>query len=66
MRTTLNLDGELLTEAIKVTGATTKTAVVTLGLKALVAESARRRLAALYGRIPEAQAPTRRRMRKPK
>ncbi len=61
MRTTLDINAELLNEAMQVTGATTKTAAVHLGLKALVDEAARSRLAALEGRIPEATAPRRRR-----
>jgi Arc/MetJ family transcription regulator len=61
MRTTLDIDAELLDEAMRLTGAPTKTAAVHLGLKALVDEAARRRLAALHGSIPEATAPPRRR-----
>jgi Arc/MetJ family transcription regulator len=61
MRTTLEIDAELLDEAMRLTGAPTKTAAVHLGLKALVDEAARRRLAALRGNIPEATAPPRRR-----
>ncbi len=61
MRTTLEIDSELLDEALRVTGAPTKTAVVRLGLEALVDEAARRRLAALAGEIAEASAPPRRR-----
>ncbi len=61
MRTTLEIDSELLDEAMRVTGAPTKTAAVRLGLKALVDEAARRRLAALGGKIPGATTPPRRR-----
>lgn len=61
MRTTLEIDRELLDEAIRVTGAPSKTAAVRLGLEALVDQAARRRLAALRGRIPEAEVPRRRR-----
>ena len=61
MRTTLDIDAELLNEAMRLTGAPTKTAAIHLGLKALVDEAARGRLAALRGRIPEATAPRRRR-----
>ncbi len=61
MRTTLDIDAELLNEAMQVTGAPTKTAAVHLGLKALVDEAARSRLAALGGSMPEATAPRRRR-----
>lgn len=62
MRTTLDIDSELLEEAMQATGAPSKTAAVRLGLKALVDEAARRRLVALAGRIPEAKAPPRRRL----
>ncbi len=62
MRTTLNLDEKLLAEAMEATGAPSKTATVTLGLKALIAQAARRRLAALRGQIPGAKAPRRRRV----
>jgi Arc/MetJ family transcription regulator len=62
MRTTLNLDRELVEEAMRATGATTKTAAVHLGLEALVRAAAQRRLAALRGSVPEAEAPPRRRL----
>jgi len=61
MRTTLNIDDRLLDEARRVTGVREKTAVIELGLRKLVEEAARRRLAALGGRIPSARAPRRRR-----
>jgi Arc/MetJ family transcription regulator len=61
MRTTLEIDPKLLDEAIAASGAPTKTAAVRLGLEALVEKAARRRLAALRGRVPEIQAPPRRR-----
>jgi Arc/MetJ family transcription regulator len=49
MRTTLDLDGELLRKALAETGAKTKTEVVELGLKSLLEREARKRLKALYG-----------------
>jgi Arc/MetJ family transcription regulator len=61
MRTTLDLDERLLEEAQRATGVTGKTAVIEQGLRALVEQAARRRLAALGGAIPEARAPRRRR-----
>ncbi len=61
VRTTLNIDDELLEAARTVTGQTQKTAVIHLGLHALVDQAARRRLAALAGSAPEARAPRRRR-----
>lgn len=64
MRTTLNIDPELLDEARRVTGVKQKTAVIELGLRKLVEEAARRRLAALGGSMPRARAPRRRRSRR--
>jgi Arc/MetJ family transcription regulator len=61
MRTTLDLDDRLVEEARRVTGAPTKTAVVEMGLRALIEQAARRRLIALGGMVAEAQAPPRRR-----
>ncbi len=61
MRTTLEIDSELVEEAMRVSGAPTKTAAVRLGLEALVNQAARRRLAALHGELPEVAAPPRRR-----
>jgi Arc/MetJ family transcription regulator len=61
MRTTLNIDGELLEEARRATGIKTKTELVEAGLRALVERAARARLAALEGRITDATAPRRRR-----
>jgi len=66
MRTTIDLDDELLEAARKATGVTGKTAVIELGLKALVEQAARRRLAALAGRIPRASAPPRRQPASPR
>ena len=49
MRTTLNIDEDLLREARRLTGLTEKTAVVHAGLEALIARESARRLAALGG-----------------
>jgi Arc/MetJ family transcription regulator len=49
MRTTLNIDEDLLREAGKLTGVSEKTALVRLGLKALISRESARRLAALGG-----------------
>jgi len=49
MRTTLNIDDELLAKARRLSGIKEKTAVVHAGLKALVALESARRLAALGG-----------------
>ncbi len=61
MRTTLDLDPDLLDEAMAAAGTPTKTATVHLGLKALIDGAARRRLARLRGTVPQAAAPPRRR-----
>jgi Arc/MetJ family transcription regulator len=49
MRTTLDLDEELVRKALSETGARTKTEVVEMGLRTLLEREARKRLKALYG-----------------
>ncbi len=49
MRTTLNIEDNLLDKAIKITGIKEKTALVKLGLEALIARESARRLAKLGG-----------------
>ena len=49
MRTTLNIDDELLLEAQRVTGVAEKTALVRAGLIALIEKESARRLALLGG-----------------
>lgn len=49
MRTTLNIDEELLNRASRLTGVKEKTALVRRGLEALIALESARRLAALGG-----------------
>lgn len=61
MRTTLNIDDELLATASRLTGITEKTALVREGLRLLVQRAAAKRLAALGGSDPDAKAPPRRR-----
>jgi Arc/MetJ family transcription regulator len=61
MRTTLDLDETLLEAAARATGAPTKTALIELGLRALIEQAARRRLAERRGAIPHTGAPHRRR-----
>lgn len=63
MRTTLNLDDELVEKAREFTGIREKTALVHEGLKALVAREAARRLAALGGTMPHLRPIPRRRPR---
>ena len=52
MRTTLNIDDELLAKAQRVSGVTEKTALVREGLKALIERESARRLAKLGGTEP--------------
>lgn len=66
MRTTLNIDDALLAEAGRLTGIREKTALVRAGLEALIAREAARRLAALGGSDPGAEAPPRRRSSHPR
>lgn len=66
MRTTLNIDDDLLAEAGRLTGIREKTALVRAGLEALIAREAARRLAALGGTDPGAEVPPRRRSSPPR
>lgn len=61
MRTTLNLDDDLVKQALAATGAKTKTEVIELGLKSLVEREARRQLKKLFGRRPDLEPVRRRR-----
>jgi len=49
MRTTLNIEDTLIDQATKITGIKEKTALVKLGLEALIARESARRLAKLGG-----------------
>jgi len=49
MRTTLNIEDELLAKAAELVGIKEKTALVRLGLEALIARESAKRLAALGG-----------------
>ena len=49
MRTTLNIEDELLAKAAQLTGIKEKTSLVRLGLEALIARESARRLATLGG-----------------
>jgi Arc/MetJ family transcription regulator len=49
VKTTLNIDDELLRKAAKLTGIEEKTSLVRLGLEALIARESSRRLAKLAG-----------------
>jgi Arc/MetJ family transcription regulator len=61
MRTTINLDEQLIAEAQRLTGTRERTALIHEGLKALIARESARRLARLGGSDPDAKAPRRHR-----
>ena len=61
MRTTINLDEQLIEEAQRLTGTQERTALIHDGLRALIALESARRLARLGGSDPKASAPPRRR-----
>jgi len=49
MRTTLNIDDQILRKASNLTGISEKTALVRLGLETLIAQESAKRLASLGG-----------------
>ena len=61
MRTTLNIDDELLAEAQRITGMEEKTALVREGLRALIERESARRLVKLGGSQPQLRPVPRRR-----
>jgi Arc/MetJ family transcription regulator len=61
MRTTLNIDRELLRKAARLTGVVKKTALVRLGLETLIARASAHRLARLGGTEPGLKPVRRRR-----
>jgi Arc/MetJ family transcription regulator len=62
MRTTINLDDELLAEAHRLTGIEERTALIRAGLRALIERESARRLAKLGGTEPKLRRPARRRV----
>jgi Arc/MetJ family transcription regulator len=64
MRTTLNIDDELLAEARRLSGVREKTALVRAGLESLIEKHAAQRLAALGGSYKRLRLAPRRRARK--
>jgi Arc/MetJ family transcription regulator len=62
MRTTLNIDDELVEKASELTGIKEKTTLVKLGLEALIARESARRLAELGGTEKQLKAIPRRRV----
>lgn len=63
MRTTLNIDDELLSNASRLTGVTEKTSLVRLGLQALIAKESAQRLADLGGTEKRLRPVPRRRLK---
>ena len=63
MRTTINLDDELLKDAHFMTGIKERTTLIHEGLRALIAREAARRLAKLGGSDPDASVAPRRRVK---
>ena len=63
MRTTINLDDELVADAQRITGVKERTALVHAGLKALIERESARRLARLGGIEPHLGKIPRRRAR---
>ncbi len=61
MRTTLNIDEDLLEHARRLSGLREKTAVVREGLRALIERESARRLAKLGGTEPQVESIPRRR-----
>jgi Arc/MetJ family transcription regulator len=65
MRTTLNLDDDLLGEAQRLTGITERTLLIREALRALVQRESAHRLAALGGTEPQLESMPRRRSTTP-
>ena len=61
MRTTVNVDDELIDKARQLTGIREKTSLIKLGLEALIARESSRRLARLGGTEKVLKTPRRRR-----
>jgi Arc/MetJ family transcription regulator len=59
MRTTVNLDDDLLREAARLTGVTERTALIHAGLQALIERESARRLARLGGSQRDLESPPR-------
>lgn len=61
MRTTINLDDELVARAQELTGIKVRTTLIHEGLRLLIQREAARRLALLGGTMPDLEVPPRRR-----
>lgn len=64
MRTTFNLDDDLIGEAQRLTGMTERTALIHEGLRALIERESARRLARLGGSEPSLRVARRRRAKR--
>ena len=64
MRTTINIDEELLAQAQRMTGVKERTALIHAGLEALIARESARRLARLGASEPRLRPVPRRRPRR--
>ena len=62
MRTTLNIDDDLLKSASVLTGVKEKTSLIRAALKALIAQESAKRLASLGGSEPDIKSIPRRQM----
>ena len=62
MRTTVNVDDELLAKAIKLAGPMDRSAILSEALRALIERESARRLARLGGSQPKLEAAPRRRL----
>ena len=65
MRTTVNIDDDLLAKATRLAGTMDRTAILSEGLKALIKRESAKRLARLGGTQPALKAAPRRRTEKP-
>ena len=61
MRTTINIDEDLLSQAARITGITERKRLIHDGLEALIQRESAHRLARLGGTQPALKAPARRR-----
>ena len=61
MRTTLNIDEDILQKASQLTGIKEKTSLVLMGLKALITQASQKRLIELGGSEPKLRSIPRRR-----
>jgi Arc/MetJ family transcription regulator len=64
MRTTLNVDDDLVAKASELTGVEERTSLIRMGLEALIAQKSAQRLAKLGGTEKQLRPPRRRRTRK--